>query len=83
MRPTRHQINKRRLYACNYIQSFNELVEMASRGDHKKVNYLVNDLSNSLRTEEDWYNAMSQDIVIFSLAKLADEAYDGEQKLNI
>jgi len=61
-------------------QDFDELMELASRGDHCKVDTMSGDLKVRNRKEEDWYSIMPETHVIFTMGKLANDSYEGTLK---
>lgn len=58
-------------------QDFDELIEMASRGDHCKVDTMSGDMKVKNRTDVDWYALMPETHVIFTMGKLADDSHKG------
>lgn len=60
-----------------FVQDFDELIQMASRGDHTKVDFLSGDLKNRSRSDTDWYSMMGDNLVVFALGKMSEEIYDG------
>lgn len=56
-------------------KDFDELVYLASRGDHHMVDTLTEDLRLDDRDGDDWYNVMPDNFVIFSLGKMAEEKH--------
>ena len=62
-----------------YLQTFDALVEMAERGDHRKVDTMSDNLSNKTGSEQDWYSVWTDDIVVYSLGKLTSNLHkEGE-----
>jgi len=59
------------------LQNFDELVELATHGDHRKVNQLTGDLKNKNRQDKDWYSMMPDVYPVFMLGKAAEERFDG------
>lgn len=53
---------------------------MASKGDRRKVDILVEDLKNKDRKEKDWYSFMPNSFPVFTLGKAAEERFDGDVK---
>lgn len=64
------------------IQSFEELVELASKGDPRKADQLTGDLKCKNHRDVDWYSLMPESHVVFRLGKLAEEKYDGKTSLH-
>lgn len=58
-------------------KDFDELIDMASLGDHRKVDTMSGDMKVRGRKEEDWYSIMPDNFVIFTLGKLAEDSYNG------
>jgi len=50
---------------------------MAGRGDSRKVDVMAADHKNREGGDVDWYSLVSDDLVLFTLGKLADEEYAG------
>jgi type II pantothenate kinase len=63
--------------ALTGAKDFNNLAEMASRGNPSKVDVATGDLRRDGRAGDDWYNTLPGDIELFSLGKLSDEKYKG------
>ena len=60
-------------------KDFEELVEMAERGDSRKVDTLAGDLKNREREGTDWYLLMEDDLHVFALGKLSESKYNGRE----
>ena len=59
------------------FQDFDELIDMASRGDHRKVDTMSGDMKVKNRKDTDVYSLMPEMFVIFTLGKMAEESNKG------
>jgi len=58
-------------------KDFDELIEMASRGDHRKVDTMSGDMKMKDRKDIDVYSLLPDSHVVFTMAKLAEDSYKG------
>jgi len=59
------------------MQNFDDLAEMAGRGNSKKVDVTAGDLKNKEREANDWYSFMEDELHLFALGKMAESKYNG------
>lgn len=58
-------------------KDFDELIEMASRGDHRKVDTMSSDMKIKDQKDVDVYSLLPDNHVVFTMAKLAEDAHQG------